>query len=199
MGGLLCLTWDAVGFEANVLSFTTNKPGRDVKVPLRPSFRALPWKLRTLAGTVAAGAPIWPEQAAHYRARDSGHSLSGQWWGNPEATDPGAAHRPCGAVPPRSVGLARPSHGQRLQFARRSVEMRELFVVRVGRVELKQSSALLPQAHAAALGREAARNPSSDFHGQTRSDATHESTTDAEVRPPREGQGKDAKVLTGKI
>jgi len=93
MGDLICLTWDAVDFDANVLSFTTSKTERDVKIPLRPSFRALLWKLRTQAGTVAAGAPIWPEQAAAYQARGSGR-FSNEFYES--------ILMPCGLVPPRT-------------------------------------------------------------------------------------------------
>ncbi len=93
MGDLLCLTWDEVDFDANILSFTTSKTERDVKIPLRPSFRALLWKLRTQAGTVVAGTPIWPEQAAAYQARGSGR-FSNEFYES--------ILMPCGLVPPRT-------------------------------------------------------------------------------------------------
>jgi transposase len=38
------------------------------------------------------------------------------------------------------------------------------------------------------------KNPSVDFHGQTRSNDTHQSTTDAESRLARKGSGKEAKL-----
>lgn len=37
-------------------------------------------------------------------------------------------------------------------------------------------------------------NPTVDFHGEKRSNATHESTTDAEARLARKGSGKEAKL-----
>jgi len=40
-------------------------------------------------------------------------------------------------------------------------------------------------------------NPSVDFHGQRRSNATHESTTDREARLLRKSQGKEAKLCFG--
>lgn len=42
-----------------------------------------------------------------------------------------------------------------------------------------------------------ASNPSVDFHGERRSNATHESTTDAEARLLRKGKGKEAKLCFG--
>ena len=38
-------------------------------------------------------------------------------------------------------------------------------------------------------------NPSVDFHGEKRSNATHESTTDSEARLLRKGKGKEAKLV----
>ena len=38
-------------------------------------------------------------------------------------------------------------------------------------------------------------NPSVDFHGERRSNATHQSTTDPEVRLLRKGKGKEAKLV----
>jgi transposase len=38
-------------------------------------------------------------------------------------------------------------------------------------------------------------NPSVDFHGEKRSNATHQSTTDAEARLLRKGKGKEAKLV----
>lgn len=44
------------------------------------------------------------------------------------------------------------------------------------------------------------RNPAVDFHGQTRSNATHASTTDPDARLARKGKGKEAKLcLAGHI
>ncbi len=40
-------------------------------------------------------------------------------------------------------------------------------------------------------------NPSVDFHGQRRSNATHQSTTDPEARLLRKGQGREAKLCFG--
>jgi transposase len=40
-------------------------------------------------------------------------------------------------------------------------------------------------------------NPSVDFHGQKRSNATHESTTDAEAQLARKGRGKEARLCFG--
>jgi transposase len=40
-------------------------------------------------------------------------------------------------------------------------------------------------------------NPSVDFHGQARSNATHESTTDAEAQLARKGRGKEARLCFG--
>jgi transposase len=37
-------------------------------------------------------------------------------------------------------------------------------------------------------------NPSVDFHGERRSNETHQSTTDPEARPARKGAGKEAKL-----
>jgi transposase len=42
-----------------------------------------------------------------------------------------------------------------------------------------------------------ASNPSVDFHGERRSNATHASTTDREARLLRKGQGKEAKLCFG--
>ena len=42
-----------------------------------------------------------------------------------------------------------------------------------------------------------ASNHSVDFHGERRSNATHESTTDREARLLRKGQGKEAKLCFG--
>ena len=38
-------------------------------------------------------------------------------------------------------------------------------------------------------------NPSVDFHGERRSNATHQSTTDPEARLLRKGKGKEAKLV----
>lgn len=38
-------------------------------------------------------------------------------------------------------------------------------------------------------------NPSVDFHGEKRSNATHHSTTDPDARPLRKGKGKEAKLV----
>lgn len=38
------------------------------------------------------------------------------------------------------------------------------------------------------------RNPEVDFHGETRTNATHQSTTDPEARLARKGKGKEAKL-----
>ena len=38
-------------------------------------------------------------------------------------------------------------------------------------------------------------NPSVDFHGDRRSNATHQSTTDPEARLLRKGKGKEAKLV----
>ena len=38
-------------------------------------------------------------------------------------------------------------------------------------------------------------NPSVDFHGEKRSNATHQSTTDAEARLKKKGKGKEAKLV----
>jgi len=40
-------------------------------------------------------------------------------------------------------------------------------------------------------------NPTVDFHGQTRSNATHQSTTDPEARLMRKGRGKEARLCYG--
>ena len=40
-------------------------------------------------------------------------------------------------------------------------------------------------------------NPSVDFHGEKRSNATHESTTDAEAQLARKGRGKEARLCFG--
>ena len=40
-------------------------------------------------------------------------------------------------------------------------------------------------------------NPSVDFHGQKRSNTTHESTTDAEAQLARKGRGKEARLCYG--
>ena len=40
-------------------------------------------------------------------------------------------------------------------------------------------------------------NPSVDFHGQKRSNATHQSTTDAEAQLARKGRGKEARLCFG--
>jgi hypothetical protein len=37
-------------------------------------------------------------------------------------------------------------------------------------------------------------NPSVDFHGEKRSNATHQSTTDPQARPFRKGKGKEARL-----
>ena len=41
------------------------------------------------------------------------------------------------------------------------------------------------------------KNPSVDFHGQTRSNDTHQSTTDAESLLAKKGSGKEAKSPEG--
>jgi hypothetical protein len=38
-------------------------------------------------------------------------------------------------------------------------------------------------------------NPSVDFHGEKRSNATHQSTTDPQARPFRKGKGKEARLV----
>ena len=38
-------------------------------------------------------------------------------------------------------------------------------------------------------------NPSVDFHGERRSNATHQSTTDPEARLLRKGKGKEARLV----
>jgi hypothetical protein len=43
----------------------------------------------------------------------------------------------------------------------------------------------------------AASNPSVDFHGERRSNATHESITDREARLLRKGKGQEAKLCFG--
>ena len=39
------------------------------------------------------------------------------------------------------------------------------------------------------------RNPSVDFHGQKRSNATHQNATDSESRLCKNGKGKEAKLV----
>jgi transposase len=43
-------------------------------------------------------------------------------------------------------------------------------------------------------GGEGGRNPSVDFHGEKRANATHQSTTDPEARLAKKGKGKEAKL-----
>lgn len=54
---------------------------------------------------------------------------------------------------------------------------------------LKPTAAAAPTAHPDDPG-----NPTVDFHGERRSNATHQSTTDPEARLMRKGQGKEAKL-----
>ena len=41
------------------------------------------------------------------------------------------------------------------------------------------------------------RNPEVDFHGERRSNATHQSTTDPEARLAKKGKGKEARLCFG--